>query len=81
MFYSTSIFKTAGLTTETAQYATLGMGAINVAMTFVSLVLIEKAGRKTLMIAGLLIMFVSTTVLMICLIYTVRGFFNVFTLR
>ena len=73
MFYSTSIFLSAGLTTETAQYATLGMGCINVGMTFVSLVLIEKAGRKTLMIAGLAIMFVSTTVLMIALIFSVRN--------
>ena len=50
-----------------AQGATLGMGACNVMMTFVSLILIEKAGRKTLMIAGLCVMLVTTTMILICL--------------
>ena len=67
IFYSTSIFGSAGLDENAAQSATLGMGAMNVAMTFVSLVLIEKAGRKTLMISGLIVMMLSTIVLCICL--------------
>ena len=67
IFYSTSIFKSAGLDEEMAQGATLGMGACNVMMTFVSLVLIEKAGRKTLMITGLCVMLVTTTMILICL--------------
>ncbi len=72
IFYSTSIFKSAGLDSSGAQSATLGMGAMNVAMTFVSLALIEKSGRKTLMIVGLAIMFVSTTLLLFCLIFKVN---------
>jgi len=68
MFFSTSIFKSAGLVEEEAQKATLGMGTVNVAMTFVSLALIDIAGRKTLMIAGLGIMAVTTTCLLICLV-------------
>ena len=48
-----------------AQGATLGMGACNVMMTFVSLILIEKAGRKTLMIAGLCVMLITTTMILI----------------
>jgi len=67
IFYSTSIFKSAGLDEAMAQGATLGMGACNVMMTFVSLILIEKAGRKTLMIAGLCVMLVTTTMILICL--------------
>jgi len=67
IFYSTSIFESAGLSGSDAQSATLGMGAMNVAMTFVSLVLIEKAGRKTLMLVGLSVMVVCTTMLLICL--------------
>merc|ERR1740128_875238 len=39
------------------------MGSMNVLMTFVSLVLIEKAGRKTLMLIGLVAMFLMTTML------------------
>ena len=38
------------------------------AMTFVSLVLIEKAGRKTLMVIGLCIMFIMTTLLLASLL-------------
>jgi len=67
IFYSTSIFESAGLDLYTSQVATLGMGACNVMMTIVSLILIEKAGRKTLMISGLTIMLVTTTMILICL--------------
>merc|ERR1712080_274967 len=48
--------------------ATLGMGAMNVAMTFVSLVLIEKAGRKILMISGLTVMVIMTIMLLVSLL-------------
>merc|ERR1712079_976776 len=72
IFYSTSIFKSAGLDEQMAQGATLGMGACNVLMTFVSLVLIEKAGRKTLMIIGLSVMFLMTTLLLSALLTFVR---------
>lgn len=63
IFYSTDIFKNAGLDAQASQSATLGMGSMNVLMTFVSLVLIEKAGRKTLMVIGLIFMFLMTTLL------------------
>jgi len=68
IFFSTRIFESAGLDESASQSATLGMGAMNVAMTFVSLVLIEKAGRKTLMIVGLCIMFCMTTLLLVSLV-------------
>ena len=45
---------------------------MNVAMTVISLILIEKAGRKTLMLSGLGGMLVCTTCLLICLIVKVR---------
>ena len=68
IFFSTAIFKSAGLTEEDSQSATLGMGAMNVAMTFVSLILIEKAGRKTLMLAGLVGMLAMTIMLLVSLL-------------
>merc|ERR1719391_1938255 len=68
IFYSTSIFEKAGLDPAQSQSATLGMGAMNVAMTFVSLALIEKAGRKVLMLAGLSAMLVMTTLLLASLL-------------
>merc|ERR1712018_810626 len=68
IFFSTEIFKDAGLSTQDAQSATLGMGGMNVAMTIISLILIEKAGRKTLMLSGLTVMLICTTCLLICLL-------------
>ena len=68
IFYSTGIFEKAGLNDEASQGATLGMGSMNVLMTVVSLVLIEKAGRKTLMIVGLCSMLVMTTLLLVSLL-------------
>jgi len=68
IFYSTDIFEKAGLNEQESQGATLGMGSMNVLMTVVSLILIEKAGRKTLMLAGLSAMLVMTTLLLASLL-------------
>merc|ERR1712001_7765 len=68
IFYSTSIFREAGLNDEASQGATLGMGSMNVLMTVVSLVLIEKAGRKTLMLVGLSSMLVMPSLLLVSLL-------------
>merc|ERR1712107_501593 len=68
IFYSTNIFKEAGLNPTQSQSATLGMGAMNVAMTFVSLALIEKAGRKVLMLSGLSLMICMTILLLASLL-------------
>ncbi|WKX94713.1 hypothetical protein Q1695_011743 [Nippostrongylus brasiliensis] len=46
MFYSTVIFKQAGLTNEGAVYATIGMGSVNVIMTVIS-VWLEKELHAT----------------------------------
>ncbi|GLV38604.1 Glucose transporter 1 [Carabus blaptoides fortunei] len=69
IFYSTEIFKTAKLTETTAQYATLGIGVINVFMTVVSLVLVEKCGRRSLLFVGFLGMCIDTVLLTITLMY------------
>uniref|UniRef100_A0A646QID7 Solute carrier family 2, facilitated glucose transporter member 1 n=1 Tax=Hemiscolopendra marginata TaxID=943146 RepID=A0A646QID7_9MYRI len=67
IFFSTEIFKSAGLSVQVALYATLGMGAINVFMTMVSLVLVEKAGRRTLQLIGLGGIFFATVLLTVFL--------------
>lgn len=71
MFFSTTIFRNAGLNESSAGYATLAMGTINVLMTVVSLVLVEKAGRKTLLLIGFAGMTVDTVVLTFAMIFTV----------
>ncbi|CAG2110354.1 unnamed protein product [Medioppia subpectinata] len=67
IFFSTDIFERAGLDKSAALYATLGIGVINVMMTIVSLILVEKSGRKTLLLTGLGGMFFTTIVLTFCL--------------
>lgn len=69
MFFSSKIFKMAGLNDDNSTYATLGMGGINVFMTIVSLVLVEKAGRKTLLLLGFAGMTVDTLLLTICMLF------------
>lgn len=66
IFFSTDIFNKAGLVEESALYATMGIGVINVLMTLVSLGLVEKSGRRTLHLTGLAGMAVTTTVLSVC---------------
>ncbi|XP_021947982.1 solute carrier family 2, facilitated glucose transporter member 1 isoform X3 [Folsomia candida] len=67
IFFSTKIFTSAGLDENTARVATLGMGTCNVIMTVVSLVMVEKAGRKTLMLFGLSGMCVDVILLFFCI--------------
>jgi SP family facilitated glucose transporter-like MFS transporter 1 len=62
IFFSTGVFADSGLSTSSAQYATLGMGGANVVMTLVSIAFIDRAGRKTLMLVGLVgMLFCSTS--------------------
>ncbi|XP_046670182.1 solute carrier family 2, facilitated glucose transporter member 1-like isoform X2 [Homalodisca vitripennis] len=68
MFFSTEIFRMASLNERDAQLATLLMGAVNVLMTLVSLVVVEKAGRKTLLLVGFGGMFIDTILLTLGLV-------------
>ncbi len=52
-YYSTGFFVNAGVKEDNAQYATLGVGAIMVAMTFVTIPLMDRLGRRTLHLGGL----------------------------
>ncbi|KAJ2941791.1 hypothetical protein O0L34_g10598 [Tuta absoluta] len=70
IFYSTEIFKDAQLNESQAQYGTLGMGAMNVVMTIISLFLVERAGRKTLLLIGFSGMLVCTVGLCAALKFT-----------
>ncbi|XP_076044613.1 solute carrier family 2, facilitated glucose transporter member 1-like isoform X2 [Oratosquilla oratoria] len=69
IFFSNSIYESAGLSKSEALNATIAMGTMNVIMTVISLVLVEKAGRKTLMLIGLSGMLVDTLLLTLCLLF------------
>ena len=52
-YYSTGFFEASGVAREDAAYSTLGVGAIMVAMTVVTIPLMDRAGRRTLHLIGL----------------------------
>lgn len=54
IYYTATIFKAAGFTdTIGALYATIGVGFVNFALTFVAIFFTDKIGRKPLLYAGL----------------------------
>ncbi|MFT7808223.1 solute carrier family 2, facilitated glucose transporter member 2 [Arapaima gigas] len=66
-YYSTDIFHKAGVTEPV--YATIGVGAINTIFTMVSVVLVDRAGRRTLTLIGLAGMCCCTVLMSIGLVY------------
>ncbi|CAI5686967.1 unnamed protein product [Oreochromis niloticus] len=64
-YYSTSIFEKAGV--EQPIYATIGAGVVNTAFTVVSLFVVERAGRRSLHLLGLMGMAGSAILMTIAL--------------
>ncbi|XP_075365161.1 solute carrier family 2, facilitated glucose transporter member 2 isoform X1 [Mycteria americana] len=56
-YYSTNIFERAGV--DQPVYATIGVGVVNTVFTVISVFLVEKAGRRSLFLAGLMGMLIS----------------------
>lgn len=72
MFYSTSIFKSIGLDGQWPIYATILLNAVQFVMTLVCLFIIDRAGRRILLIAGMLGMCVFSFLLSISRILAVN---------
>ena len=78
-YYSTNLFMTTGLTETHAKYATIGIGAVMVVMTLISIPLMDKSGRRTLHLYGLGGMFVFSIFITISFLVKVgnsNGCFN-----
>ncbi|XP_063965728.1 solute carrier family 2, facilitated glucose transporter member 1-like [Lytechinus pictus] len=67
LYYSTSIFISAGVAEDTAPYVTLSTGGTIALMALVTVPLMDHAGRKTLHMVGLALMFIWAIVLTIFL--------------
>jgi sugar porter (SP) family MFS transporter len=52
MYYAPAIFKSTGMGNESALFNTMIMGLVNLTFTIVSILLIERLGRRVLMIIG-----------------------------
>ncbi|XP_074655074.1 solute carrier family 2, facilitated glucose transporter member 3-like isoform X3 [Tubulanus polymorphus] len=66
-YYSTGVFRDAQIPDEYTQYATLSTGFINVLMTGISVPLMEKSGRRPLLLSGMVLMIMSASVIVLCL--------------
>jgi SP family galactose:H+ symporter-like MFS transporter len=64
IYYAPTIFQIAGFQSATASiFATIGVGVVNVVMTIVAIQLVDRVGRRSLLLGGLVGMTVSLAVL------------------
>jgi SP family facilitated glucose transporter-like MFS transporter 1 len=73
LYYSTRLFRDAGIGLKESKYATMGVGVVMVFMTLVSIPLMDRAGRRTLHLYGLGGMFIFSIFITISLLIQVRG--------
>lgn len=67
IYFAPEIFKSVGMGVESAFYQTIFIGVINTLFTFIAIWLIDKSGRRKLLLAGL-------TGMVICLLGTALCF-------
>ncbi len=69
IYYAPEIFKTAGFDTESSLLQTVIIGLTNTVFTFVAIWLIDRAGRKTLLLWGVAGMIFSLLAIGLCYKY------------
>jgi MFS family permease len=69
MYYSTSIFQNSF--TDTARYVTVGVAALNVALTVIALGLVDRLGRKMLLLISAIGMCIFSVLMTIGLKYNI----------
>ncbi|KAG1660918.1 Glucose transporter type 1 [Nymphon striatum] len=67
-YYSTTLFSAAGIGDDAAKYCTIGVGAVMIVMTVISIPLMDRAGRRTLHLYGLGGMFIFSIFVTISLL-------------
>lgn len=73
IYFAPEIFKSIGFGAESAFLQTVTIGVINTLFTFVAIGLIDKLGRRTLLIYGISGMIVSLVGVIICFWFGITG--------
>ena len=63
IYYAPTIIKSTGLGSSASILSTIGIGIVNVAMTVVAILIVDRVGRKPLLIVGLVGMVISLLVI------------------
>ncbi|WP_037344745.1 sugar porter family MFS transporter [Sciscionella sediminilitoris] len=63
IYFAPTILDDVGFSAQSATLSTVGIGVVNLAMTVVSLLLLDRIGRRTLLIAGTAVMAVCLALL------------------
>ncbi|NWI88282.1 GTR5 protein, partial [Pitta sordida] len=66
-YYADRIFESAGVASNSIQYVTVSIGAINVIMTLLDVFIVESLGRRILLLLGFLLCGASCAVLTVAL--------------
>src|SRR5690606_36051304 len=69
LYYAPVIFRETGLDTSGSLMQTIGVGLVNVLATFLAIGLVDKVGRKKLLLGGSLVMGSSLTAVALCFHY------------
>lgn len=69
LYYVPEIFKNTGVSTENALLQSIGIGLVNLLFTVVAMWLVDKTGRRILLLSGCLIMCISLVVVALCFLY------------
>ena len=73
MYYSTSVFKQAGFAANAAFVSSVGVGLTNLVFTFVGIALVDRMGRKPLLIGGAAVQAVALAVVAAAFASGARG--------
>ncbi|CAF0813050.1 unnamed protein product [Adineta steineri] len=80
IYYSLSIFQSAGFSKEVSSYANLGLGGANIIVTIISVFLMDRLGRRILHLTGIGGMFITSLILVISLLVQPTPFWNMMSL-
>ncbi|XP_027699773.1 solute carrier family 2, facilitated glucose transporter member 5 isoform X2 [Vombatus ursinus] len=66
-YYADQIYREAGVNDQDVQYVTVGTGAVNVVITFLAIFIVERLGRRLLILIGFSICCLACVVLTVAL--------------